>query len=133
MFGKNVLVYTCSKMFYHNWVCLVSKWLMDSVEVFSTLPDLPNSHIVKNPKNTRKVYFYIKSPHSYPHMGVLPIVLLLSFDRTRSSIRPPYWSPSVMRRPYATGPHARSRAFMPSCHTAEKIGKPRCSTVGSRI
>ena len=47
-------------MFSQNWVCLVWKRSMDSVEVFSTLPDLPNFHIMKKKiKNIESIYIYI--------------------------------------------------------------------------
>ena len=53
-------------MFSQNWVCLVWKWLMDSVEIFSTLPDLPNSHIMKNPKKCSEKTFIYKIPYKLP-------------------------------------------------------------------
>ena len=58
-----------NKRFSQSWVCLVWKWLMDSVEAFSTLPDLPNCHIMKSPKNARKIS-YLEFQYIFP---IIPV------------------------------------------------------------
>ena len=49
---------------------------MDSVEYFPTIPDIPNSHIMKNPKHVRKnvfmyiyIYIYIYQSEGFPRTG----------------------------------------------------------------
>ena len=54
--SKNKLLVIANLGGNSELVCLVWKWLMDSVEYFSTMPDIPSCHIMKNPKIVRAIY-----------------------------------------------------------------------------